>query len=95
MKAVENSRCNAASIFRGKLHFVGGIIDFTANSGVHQLCGKLVNTVWTARLSIGYFSLAPDASFRQNPARAVNPDAVEESIRRDVRGWGAPLPPLT
>jgi hypothetical protein len=76
MKTVENLRCNAASHFRSKLDSVGRIIDFRFKSGGLQLCGKVVNSMWTARRSIGYFSLAPDVSFRQNPARAVNPVAV-------------------
>jgi hypothetical protein len=60
--------------------FTGFASHFASNSPASQCCGKAVKTVWTAHAFFGHFSLAPDASIRQNPARAVDPVAVEETI---------------
>ena len=95
MEAVENARRYRGAAFHSVLDFMGRISDLALHCSGSGSCGKLVNSMRTARNFLGYFSLAPNAPFRQNPARAVNPVAVEESIQRDARGWGAPLPSLT
>jgi hypothetical protein len=44
---------------------------------VKQRCGKAVNLLLSARLIFAKFSLAPNAAFRQNPARVFDLIASE------------------
>jgi hypothetical protein len=78
MGPVENSAQLFAITFHSLPNFIGCRQNSSAKLRLRSGCGKLVKTVWTERVNFEHFSLAPDASFRQNPARAVDPVAVED-----------------